>query len=110
MFPSSSVFYCPLQLPHAVISISLLEVLSLGLRQLVHEADHSPPTNTEFKNTWNDASIPSCTSWLSALSIGTQHFMHCAKTDAVTCRHVMVEAWVCFQTCPCGICGGQSGT
>jgi hypothetical protein len=32
--------------------------LSLGVKQLGREADHSPPTNAEVKKTWIYTSIP----------------------------------------------------
>jgi hypothetical protein len=34
-------------------------VLSLGVKLLGREADHSPPFTAEFKNAWNYTSIPS---------------------------------------------------
>jgi hypothetical protein len=34
------------------------EGFSLGLRQPGHEANHSPPSNTEAKITWNYISTP----------------------------------------------------
>jgi hypothetical protein len=33
------------------------EVLSLGVKQPRHEADHSPPATVEVKKIWIDASI-----------------------------------------------------
>jgi hypothetical protein len=37
--------------------------LSLGIRQLGHEADSSPPFSTEVKNVWSYASTPVTSSW-----------------------------------------------
>jgi hypothetical protein len=34
----------------------------------------------------------------------------CTMAQAVRFRPLVVGAWVQFQTSPCGICGGQSGT
>jgi hypothetical protein len=35
-----------------------LGVFSLGLKQLGHEADHSPPSSDEVKNVWSYTSAP----------------------------------------------------
>jgi len=35
--------------------------LSLGIKGLGHEADHSPPTSVEVKNAWSYTSIPQYT-------------------------------------------------
>jgi len=32
--------------------------LSLGVKQLGHEADHSPPSSAEVKNMWSYTSVP----------------------------------------------------
>jgi hypothetical protein len=32
--------------------------ISPGIKQLAHEADHSPPTSAEVKNSWSHTSIP----------------------------------------------------
>jgi hypothetical protein len=39
--------------------LEVLQALSSGVRQLVHEADHSAPHNAEAKNTWHYTSSPS---------------------------------------------------
>jgi hypothetical protein len=38
----------------------VMGALSPGVKQLGHEADHSPPTNAEVKNTWIYISILLC--------------------------------------------------
>jgi len=38
----------------------VLEVLSLGAKQLEHEADHSPPSSVEVKKAWSYTSTPPC--------------------------------------------------
>jgi len=40
--------------------------LSLGAKGLGHEANHSPPSNTEVKNAWNYTSTPHMPSWCPA--------------------------------------------
>jgi hypothetical protein len=33
-----------------------------------------------------------------------------AMAQAISCQPLTMDAWVCAQVSPCGICGGQSGT
>jgi hypothetical protein len=40
--------------------------LSPGVKRLGHEADHSPPSSAEVKNTWIYTSTPQNSSWCSA--------------------------------------------
>jgi hypothetical protein len=41
-------------------------VLSLGVMQLGHEANHSPPSSAKVKNVWSYTSTPPMFSWHSA--------------------------------------------
>jgi len=38
----------------------------LGVKQLRHKADYSPPTSAEAKNTWSYISTPYMSSWHGA--------------------------------------------
>jgi hypothetical protein len=46
----------PTQLPIQLVS----GALSLGVKGPEREADHSPPSSAEVKNTWNYTSTPQC--------------------------------------------------
>jgi len=45
--------------------LSLLFNRDWGVKQLGHETDHSPPSNTKLKNVWSYTPLPS--SWCDAL-------------------------------------------
>jgi hypothetical protein len=67
-------------------------VLSLEVKWLGHEADHSPPSNAEVINVWSYTSTPSMSSWCGALLstkttlpyLQEQHpLMHCPSDHLI---------------------------
>jgi hypothetical protein len=53
--------------------------LSLGVKQLGHEADHSPPSSAEVKNEWCYTSTPQYTymAWCSVKAQGQLYLYPC---------------------------------
>jgi hypothetical protein len=54
------------------------EFLSLGIKRLGREADHSPPSNSEIKNAWSYSSTPQNVfmAWCSVKKVQGQLYLY----------------------------------